>query len=42
MLRSAREPLGIQGGKITPVTSSLYLIEANQPDIKIEFGKQTP
>lgn len=42
MLRSAREPLDIQGGKITRVTSSLYLIEANQPEIKIDFGDQTP
>jgi len=42
MLHSVRQPLGIEGGKIAPVTSSLYLIEANQPDIKIEFGKQTP
>jgi hypothetical protein len=37
MLRSRTEPVGITGGKITPVTSSLFLIQANQPDIKIEL-----
>jgi len=39
MLRSSWEPLSITGGKITKVTSSLYLIVANKPDIKIKFRK---
>ncbi len=39
MLRTSRPPLHIDGGKITPVTSSLYLIEADQPNIIIELGK---
>jgi len=39
MLRSSLEPAGITGGKITKVTDPLFLIEANQPDIKIQFRK---
>jgi hypothetical protein len=42
MLRSMREPLSISGGKLTQVTSSLYLVEANEPDITIEFRKWAP
>lgn len=42
MLRSTREPADIEGGRITKVTSSLYLIEADQPEIRIQFRKQTP
>ncbi len=42
MLRSSRPPLHIDGGKITPVTSSLYLIEADRPEISIDLGKQQP
>lgn len=38
MLRSYRAPVGITGGKITKVTSNLYLIEANNPDIVIQLG----
>ena len=37
MLRSSRKPVSIEGGKITQVTSTLYLIEATQPEIKIGF-----
>jgi hypothetical protein len=40
MLRTTREPVGITGGKITPVTSSLFLIEADQPDVTVELRKQ--
>lgn len=39
MLRTSREPVDITGGKITKVTSSLYLIQANQPDLTIRFRK---
>ncbi len=39
MLRSSRPPLHIVGGKITRVTSSLYLIQADRPEISIELGK---
>jgi len=39
MLRSVQAPVSISGGKLTRVTSSLYLLEANQPDITIEFRK---
>jgi hypothetical protein len=39
MLRTSRPPLKIEGGKITQVTSSLYLIEADQPDIRVQLGK---
>jgi hypothetical protein len=39
MLRSSREPVKIEGGKITKVTSSLYLIQADRPEIRITFGK---
>jgi len=37
MLRTTRQPLSISGGKITPVTSSLYLIQAERPDIQIQL-----
>jgi hypothetical protein len=42
MLRTARTPASVEGGRLTQVTSSLYLIEARQPEIRILFGKQTP
>jgi hypothetical protein len=37
MLRTTRQPLSITGGKITQVTSSLYLIQADKPDIQIQI-----
>lgn len=37
MLRTSREPVSISGGKITPVTTSLYLIQAERPDIQIQI-----
>jgi len=40
MMRAAREPASITGGVVTKVTSSLYLIEAQQPDIIVSFGDQ--
>lgn len=39
MLRTSREPVGITGGTITKVTSTLYLIQANQPEIIVQFRK---
>jgi hypothetical protein len=39
LLRSRKEPVGITGGKIMPVTSSLYLIEADQPDLVIKLNE---
>ena len=39
MLRTSRPPQQIEGGKFTQVTSSLYLVEADQPDIRIQLGK---
>jgi hypothetical protein len=37
MLRTTRQPLSITGGKITQVTSRLYLIQADKPDIQIQI-----
>ena len=39
MLRSAKKPLTIDGGVITPVTSDLYLVKASKPKITISFGE---
>ncbi len=39
MLKTYWEPVSISGGKITRVTSGSYLIQANQPDIKIQLRK---
>jgi hypothetical protein len=40
MLRTSQEPVYITGGSITKVTSSLYLIKAEQPDVFIQLRKQ--
>jgi len=37
MLRSKNPPASISGGTITPVSQSLYLIQADQPDIQIQI-----
>jgi hypothetical protein len=39
MLRSAKKPLSIDGGSITPVTSDLYLVKASKSKITISFGE---
>lgn len=42
MLRTEKKPSSIEGGKITQVTSSLYLIEALSPRIVILFDGAAP
>lgn len=42
MLRTTHQPLRISGGKITPVTSSLYLIQVEEPDVQIYLKGSTP
>ncbi|MCE1255209.1 MAG: DUF2194 domain-containing protein [Anaerolineae bacterium] len=37
MLRSSSEPKSIEGGTYTRVTSSLYLIHAENPEVKLKF-----
>jgi hypothetical protein len=39
MLRSARKPVTIDGGSITPVTSDLYLVKATKSKITVTFGE---
>jgi hypothetical protein len=39
ILRSAKRPLSIDGGSITPVTSDLYLVKATKSKITISFGE---
>jgi hypothetical protein len=42
MLRTKTRPASIEGGTITPVTSSLYLINAQKPKITVSFEGATP
>lgn len=39
MMRSAKQPLSIDGGKITQVTSNLYLIQALKDHVEIRFSE---
>lgn len=39
MMRTSQEPVGITGGSITKVTSNLYLIQADQPDLQVQLRK---
>ena len=39
MLRTSKTPQSIKGGSITPVAADLYLINASEPIIVVNFGR---